>query len=116
MTSESLFLVTTGGVLAAAVACGVIWGRLSARLPIPELLRMLTTPLWTGALGLVAGFPLALVFYGARIRDSPHEGAMLASAIACFGFGVLLGLPAILGWAFGYRKPSSDERGTTFRT
>jgi hypothetical protein len=93
------------GILALGVASGVAWGRFSERLAIPELLRMLSTPLFTGTLGLVFGFPLALIVFGDKIRNSPHEGAVTATAVTCFGAGLLLGLPAIFGWALGYRKP-----------
>jgi hypothetical protein len=94
------------GVLVLGVAIGVAWGGFSERLAIPELLRMLSTPLFTGVLGLVFGFPLALVVFGEKIRSSPHEGVVAATAVTCFGAGLLLGLPAIFGWALGYRKPS----------
>lgn len=99
-------VVTIVGVLVLGVAMGIVWGRFSERLAIPELLRMLSTPLFTGVLGLVFGFPLSLVVFGAKIRNSPHEGAVTATAISCFAAGMLLGLPAIFGWALGYRKPS----------
>ena len=69
------------GILALGVALGVAWGRFSERLAIPELLRMLSTPLFTGALGLVFGFPLALIVFGDKIRNSPHEGAIAATAV-----------------------------------
>jgi hypothetical protein len=92
------------GILALGVGLGVAWGRFSERLAIPELLRMLSTPLFTGVLGLAFGFPLALVAFGDKIRNSPHEGVVAATAVTCFGAGLLLGLPAIFGWALGYRK------------
>jgi hypothetical protein len=107
MPTNLPYLATLFGLLALGVALGVAWGRISERLAIPELLRMLTTPLFTGVLGLVFGFPLSLVVFGAKIRNSPHEGAVMATAISCFAAGMLLGLPAILGWAIGYRKPSN---------
>ena len=46
---------------------------------------MLSTPLFTGALGLVFGFPLALILFGDKIRNSPHEGVVAATAVSCFG-------------------------------
>jgi hypothetical protein len=107
MSSNLPFFAELLGLLAVGVVLGVVWGRVSEKLAIPELLRMLTTPLFTGAVGLVLGFPLSLVVFGAKIRNSPHEGAMTATAISCFAAGMLLGLPATFGWAIGYRKPSS---------
>jgi hypothetical protein len=105
MSTDLQSVAILPGLLALGVALGVAWGRFSERLAIPELLRMLSTPLFTGALGLVFGFPLSLVVFGAKIRNSPHEGAVAATAVFCFGAGLLLGLPAIFGWALGYRKP-----------
>ena len=104
MTDPS-FVATLVGLLAFGIALGIGWGRLSEELAIPELLRMLATPLFTGVLGLVFGFPLSLVVFGAKISDSPHDGVVAATAVSCFGAGLLLGLPAIFGWALGYRKP-----------
>ena len=103
MTSDTLLVAL--GVVFGAVACGFVWGRLSARLPIPELLRMLATPLVTACLGLILGFPLSLVFFGTKIRNSPHDNVVSATAVTCFVAGLVLGFPAIFGWAFGYRKP-----------
>ena len=100
---------TLVGLLVLGVALGIVWGRFSERLAVPELLRMLSTPLFTGVLGLVFGFPLSLVVFGAKIRNSPHEGAITATAISCFAAGMLLGLPAIFGWALGYRKPDNSR-------
>lgn len=104
MPTDLPFLATLLGLLALGVAVGAIWGRISERLAIPEMLRLLSTPLFTGLLGLVFGFPLSLVVFGAKIRNSPHEGAVMATAISCFTAGILLGLPAVFGWALGYRK------------
>ena len=101
-------VVTIAGVLVLGVAMGIVWGRFSERLAIPELLSMLSTPLLTGVLGLVFGFPLSLVVFGAKIRNSPHEGAVTAMAVSCFAAGMLLGLPAIFAWALGYRKPDNS--------
>jgi hypothetical protein len=105
MPTDLPFLATLLGLLPLGVAVGTIWGRFSERLAIPEVLRLLTTPLFTGVLGLTFGFPLSLVVFGAKIRNSPHEGAVMATAISCFAAGMLLGLPAVFGWALGYRKP-----------
>lgn len=108
--TDPYLVATVVGLLVLGVAMGIVWGRFSERLAIPELLRMLSTPLFTGVLGLAFGFPLSLVVFGAKIRSSPHEGAVMATAISCFAAGMLLGLPAIFGWALGYRKP--DNRGS----
>jgi hypothetical protein len=105
MTTGLQSLAILPGILCLGVALGVAWGRFSERLAIPELLRMLSTPLFTGLFGLLFGFPLALLLFGSRIRNSPHDGAAAATAFFCFGAGLLLGLPAIFGWALGYRKP-----------
>lgn len=104
MTDPS-FVATLVGLLAFGIALGIAWGRLSEKLAIPELVRMLATPLFTGVLGLVFGLPLSLMVFGAKIRNSPHDGVVAATAVSCFGAGLLLGLPAIFGWALGYRKP-----------
>ena len=104
MSTDLQSLAILPGLLTLGVASGAVWGRFSERLAISELLRMLSTPLFTGALGLVFGFPLALILFGDKIRNSPHEGVVAATAVSCFGAGLLLGLPAIFGWALGYRK------------
>ena len=104
MPTDARFVATVVRLLALGVVFGIIWGRLSEKLAIPELLRMLATPLLTGALALVFGFPLSLVLFGARIRNSHHHGAVAATAVSCFAAGILLGVPAIFGWALGYRK------------
>jgi hypothetical protein len=111
MTDDSLLLLDVCGVIAVGVACGIVWGRLSELLPIPEVLRMLTTPLWTGVLGLIFGIPLAYVFLGSMMRNSPHHVGLGTVALSCFAAGALVGLPGILGWALGYRQGSA-KRGT----
>ena len=104
MTDAALSQLAVCAVIAAGVACGLVWGRLSESLVIPEILRMLTTPLWTGLLGLVFGSPLAYVFFGSKIRNSPHDVGLGTVALSCFAAGTLLGVPGILGWALGYRQ------------
>lgn len=96
-------------LLVLGIALGFAWGRFSEKLAIPELLRMLSTPLFTGVLSLVFGFPLALLLFGDKIRSSPHDGAVAGTAVFCFGAGLLLGLPAIFGWALGYRKERASS-------
>jgi hypothetical protein len=106
MTIEPPVEIVVAGVIGVGIACGFVWGRLSTYLVMPELLRMLLTPIWTGVLGVVVAFPLSLVFFGSRIRNSPHDGVIFATLVSCFGAGLLLGLPGILGWTFGYRQPT----------
>jgi hypothetical protein len=113
---QYIFMTTLVGLLALGVALGIFWGRFSERLAIPELLRMLATPLFTGVVGLVFGFPLSLVVLGSKIRSSPHEGAATAAAISCFAAGMLLGLPAIFGWALGYRTPNHSRAARSLRS
>jgi len=83
MTDAALSQLAVCAVIAAGVACGLVWGRLSESLVIPEILRMLTTPLWTGLLGLVFGSPLAYVFFGSKIRNSPHDVGLGTVALSC---------------------------------
>lgn len=109
MSTDLQSFLILPSLLTLGVGLGVAWGRFSERLAVPELLRMLSTPLFTGVLGVVFGFPLALVVFGDRIRNSPHEGAVAATAVTCFGAGLLLGLPAIFGWALGYRKERASS-------
>jgi hypothetical protein len=104
MVTDPSFVASLVGLIALGIALGMAWGRISERLSIPELLRMLSTPLFTGVPGVVFGFPLALIVFGDKIRNSPHESAFAATAVSCFGAGLLLGLPAVFGWALGYRK------------
>lgn len=104
VTDPHLAVTIVAGIT-IGIATGFVWGRLGVRLAIPELFRMLATPLITGVLGLVLGLPLALIVFGAKIRDSPHSGSIAAAALGCFGAGVLVGVPGVFGWALGYRKP-----------
>jgi hypothetical protein len=97
-------------VIAVGIACGIVWGRLSESLAIPELLRMLTTPLWTGVLGLVFGSPLAYLLFDSKIRNSPHDVGVGTVTFSCFAAGVLLGVPGIFGWALVYRQPRRDAK------
>lgn len=110
MTDEMSFQLGVCVVVAGSVACGIVWGRLSELLEIPEILRMLTTPLWTGVLGLVFGSPLAYVFFASKIRNSPHNVGLGTVASSCFAAGAFLGVPAIFGWALGYRQSFAKRR------
>jgi hypothetical protein len=107
MSEEAIYLY-----LAGALAVGFGWGRLSSRLPIPELLRLLGTFFCMGMLG---GLVVGLVQLMTR---PPRVEAFLmhldfitliqATAVygcSCFLIGAVLGAPSILGFAFGYRRP-----------
>jgi hypothetical protein len=61
MTDDALFQLAAWGFIAVGVACGIAWGRLSESLAMPELLRMLTTPLWTALLGAYSGVTRAAI-------------------------------------------------------
>lgn len=45
-----------GILILGSVIAGFAWGKISARLPIPEWLRLLTMPVWTGTLMVIAGW------------------------------------------------------------
>jgi hypothetical protein len=77
---------------------------------MPELLRMLVTPLWTGALGLLLVAPAAMILFGKTIRSSPHHVGLTTVALSCSAAGLALGVPGIFGWALGYRRPQNSER------
>src|SRR5580765_1333203 len=47
-------VVVALAVIAGPIGIGYVWGRLSSRLPIPELLRLLLTPVVTGVLAVIA--------------------------------------------------------------
>jgi|GEM_PF-1591447 len=104
MTDTALFKLAVCAAMAAGIACGVVGGCLREFLVVPEILRMLTTPLWTDLLGLVFVSPLAYVFFGSKIRNSPYDVGHGTVALSCFAAGAILGVPGILGWALGYRQ------------
>jgi hypothetical protein len=105
-------------LILGSVIAGFVWGRLSSRLHIPELLRLLTTPLWTGALMVVVGWfssVARLDWLAPRLSDTAKLGAVavlrmaIGYGVACFLIGAVLGLPATLGWVLGYRRsPVAD--------
>ncbi len=108
--------------LASALVVGFGWGKVSSRLPIPEVLRLLGTFFCTGLLGVLFGFVVGVV---QLITRPPRVEALLTNleflplvkattSFACFCFlaGAVLGGPAVLGFAFGYQRPTPG----TFRS
>ena len=104
-----------GILILGSVIAGFAWGRISSRLPIPEWLRLSTTPLWTGALMVIVGWFVSvtrLAWTAARVIDAAKLGPAsvarmaLGYGILCFSIGAVLGLPATLGWVLGYRQPA----------
>jgi hypothetical protein len=103
--------------LAGAVAVGFLWGKVSSRIPMPELLRLLGTFVCTGILGVLFGSAFGLV---RLIERTPRLEEWLSLpvlvlvqqaffyACGCFLVGAVLGGPSILGFAFGYRKPRAE--------
>jgi hypothetical protein len=103
-------------LIVGSVVAGFVWGKISSRLPIPELLRLLTTPLWTGTLMVVLGWCVGVTRLGwtaARVVEAGTLGAVSVLRLAvgygsiCFLVGAALGLPATLGWVIGYRQPTN---------
>jgi len=100
-------------LILGSVIAGFAWGRISSRLAIPELLRLLTTPLWTGVLMVVIGWFVSIARLDWLAPRLSSAGALGAAAVlrlaigygaACFLVGAILGLPATLGWVLGYRR------------
>lgn len=94
-------------LILGSLAAGFVWGRISAGLPIPEVLRLLTLPLWTGILGVLVGWCIGVARLGWAapvIKDAAKHGVMPVTRLAfgyacvCFLAGAVLGLPAALGW------------------
>jgi hypothetical protein len=98
---------------------GWVWGRISARMPLPELLRMLTAPVFSGVVGLVAVLLFVAVQGGSGFLVAPRAAIVsedrgrverVGSGFGLivrtgFGGGFLLGgLPSVLGWLIGYRR------------
>lgn len=106
-------IATPASLIFGSVIAGFAWGRISSHLQIPELLRLLTTPLWTGVLMVVVGWFVSIArldWLAPRLSDAGMLGAapVLRMAVgygaACFLIGAVLGLPAALGWVLGYRR------------
>ena len=104
-------------IVAGAIVVGFTWGKVSSRLPIPELLRLLGTFVCTGFLGLIFGLVVGLVqLIGRAPRTEewlslPFLGLVqrvVLYACVCFLAGAALGGPSILGFAFGYRRPTDS--------
>jgi hypothetical protein len=102
-----------GILILGSVIAGFAWGRISSRLPIPEWLRLLTMPLWTGVLTVIAGWFVSvsrLDWTAPRVVDTAKLGPAsvirmaLGYGILCFLIGAILGFPATLGWILGYRR------------
>jgi hypothetical protein len=105
-----------GILILGSVIVGFAWGRISSRLPIPEWLRLLTTPLWTGVLMVVVAWFVSVIhleWSAARVVEASKLGPAsvarmaLGYGTACFLIGAVLGLPATLGWVLGYRPPAN---------
>jgi len=112
-------------VLLAFVVCGVLggfaWSKVSARLRLREMVAMLTSPLASGLVTFACLFIyscvkvgwLALTVSNFRFsslsgRNGAYEGSYIGFLLTTgFGGGMLLGgLPSILGWMLGWRKPA----------
>lgn len=110
MTSDPFSYVAIAGALLA----GLIWGWLSARLPIPEWLRLLSIFLWTGGLGVLAMLVASVAMHSwtaPRVVEAASLGprylVSLVVGQVCLSFlaGAAFGLPATLGWVITYRQP-----------
>jgi hypothetical protein len=109
MTSDTVAVLIVVGTLIA----GFAWGRVSSLLPIPEWLRVATTPIWTGTLAVVVGWLWIVTRFdwtAPRVAEAAKFGSMsvlkigLGYGVLCFVSGAVLGLPATLGWVVGYRQ------------
>ena len=114
MTGEASVLVAVAG----SVAVGYAWGRISSQFRMPELLRLLATPVLTGALAVFGGWMLMLPRSASTeaMRTYLTELSFVDLARMCAGYsalffvaGAAFGLPAVLGWAAGYRRPAHDN-------
>ena len=104
-----------GMLIVGSVIAGFAWGRISSRLPIPEWMRLMTTPVWTGALMVIVGWFISVTRMdrnAVRVVDAATLGPAsivrmaLGFGIMCFLIGAVFGLPATLGWVLGYRQPA----------
>lgn len=100
-------------VVAGSVATGFAWGRLSCWVRIPELLKLLCTPMLTGALATLLGWGLMLARHDSTTLPAQEFAnlpfvlaARVLAGYTCMFFtaGVAFGLPGVLGWAIGYRQ------------
>jgi membrane protease YdiL (CAAX protease family) len=94
-------------LLVGAIASGFVWAKLTSRMAIPELLKMLTAPLWSAALGLI---PAGIWFFG-FVGTEKHVIDVrrgIAGLVMVFLVFVPVGLfPSLLGWALGYDSRSA---------
>jgi hypothetical protein len=104
-------------LIVASLVAGFAWGRISPLLPIPEWLRLATTPLWTGTLTVIAGWLSSVIHLGWTSPRVVHAATLgpvsvlkmaLGYGVMSFLAGAALGLPATLGWAVGYRPPHTS--------
>lgn len=94
-------------LLAFGMTSGFVWAKLTLRVRAPELLKMLTAPIWSAALGLI---PAAIYFLG-FVRTEQHlvdlRRAMLGTATLFVAFVPLALFPSLLGWTLGERTRGS---------
>jgi hypothetical protein len=94
--------------LALSFATGLIWGRLSTLLAVPESVKLASAPLLVSALVLVLGLTgggVCLVlaptlFHGLSPRSVTSGAILLALAAVPIG-----AFPSVVGWACGHRSP-----------
>lgn len=100
-------------IIVGSIAAGFVWGRISSRLRIPELGRLLATPVLTGALAVVVGcVAFAIARAGQHVEPRSGNGfgiydlirLTLGSIFVLFLVGAAFGFPAVLGWVIGYRR------------
>lgn len=122
LTSHTMTDALPAILILGSVIAGFAWGRISSRLPIPEMLRLLTTPVWTGTLMVIAGWFFSVTrldWNAARVVDAATLGPAsivrmtLSYGMMCFLIGAVFGLPATLGWVLGYRPPAKNQSALT---
>ena len=102
-------------IIVGSIAVGFVWGRISSRLRIPELVRLLATPVLTGALAVVVGCVAFAIRARAHVEPRSGNGfgvydlirLTLGSIFVLFLVGAAFGFPAVLGWVIGYRRPET---------
>ena len=94
--------------MVGGLAGGFLWARLTDRVPLPEWLLMLTSPIGTSVLFV----PLTgAIFTWQMMRLPGHFDVDSVGAVVVLVFksgllgGIVAGgLPAILGWVIGHRR------------